>query len=86
MKKTLAIAAVVALVGGLATFASAHGGWGGGHMWERDYNDYGRGRHMYSKDFDDRGRGYGPSSGSGRPFVSGRKARATSPRRKITLM
>jgi len=60
MKKTLAIAVAVVLVGGLATFASAHGGWGGGHMWDRDYNDYGRGRHMYSRDFNDRGRGYGP--------------------------
>ena len=77
MKKTLAIAVAAALVGGLASFASAHGGWGGGHMmWDRDSDDYGRGRHMYSRnydergrgrhmygrDFDGRGRGYGPGS------------------------
>ena len=61
MKKTLAIAVAVVLVGGLASFASAHGGWGGGRMmWDQGNNDYGRGRHMYSRDFDDRGRGYGP--------------------------
>jgi hypothetical protein len=64
MKKTLAIAVAVVLVGGLASFASAHGGWGGGHMmWNRDSNDYGRGRHMYNRNYDDgRGRGYGPGS------------------------
>jgi hypothetical protein len=61
MKKTLAIAVAALLVGGLASFASAHGGWGGGRMmWDRDNNDFGRGRHMYSRDFDNRGRGYGP--------------------------
>jgi hypothetical protein len=60
MKKTLAIAMAVALIGGLASFASARGGWGGGPMmWDGD-SDYGRGRHMYSRDFDGRGRGYGP--------------------------
>jgi hypothetical protein len=66
MKKTLAIAVAVVLVGGLASFASAYGGWGGGHMmWDRDSNDDGRGRHMYSqhmndRDFDGHRRGYGP--------------------------
>ena len=65
MKKTLALAVAVVLVGGLATFASAHGGWGGGHMLDRDDNDYGRGRHMYSRDFDDRGRGNGRGYGPG---------------------
>ena len=61
MKKTLIIAVAAVLIGGLASFASAHGGRNGGRMmWDGDYNDYGRGRHMYSRDFDDRGRGYGP--------------------------
>jgi hypothetical protein len=61
MKKTLAIAVAAVFIGGLASFASAHGGWGSGRMiWDRDSNDYGRGRQMYSRDFDNRGRGYGP--------------------------
>jgi hypothetical protein len=61
MKKTLAVAVAVVLVGGLASFASAYGGWGGGHMmWNRDSSDYGRGRHMSYRDLDNRGRGYGP--------------------------
>ena len=76
MKKTLAIAVAVVLVGGLATFASAHGGWGGGHMWDRDNNDYGRGRHMYSRDFDDRGRGNGRGFGPGYCRNSNERTRA----------
>jgi hypothetical protein len=61
MKKTLAIAVAVVLVGGLASFASARGGWGGGHMtWDRDNSEYGRGQHMNDRDFAGRGRGYGP--------------------------
>lgn len=62
MKKTLTVAAAVALIGGMASFASAHGGWYGGNMMGDRDNDYGRGRHMYSRDLDDRGRGYGPGS------------------------
>ena len=64
MKKILAITLAVALVGGLASFASARGGWGGGQMmWGGDDDNYGRGRHMYSRNFDNRGRGFGPGSG-----------------------
>ena len=73
MKKMLAIAVAVALVGGLASFASAHGGWGNGRMMlDQGNNDYGRGRHMYSRNFDNRGRGYGP--GSCRSNSDGRSA------------
>jgi len=60
MKKTLAIAMAATLIGGLASFASAHGGRGGGSMMWSEDSDYGRGRHMYSSDFDGRGRGNGP--------------------------
>ena len=62
MKKTLAIAVAAVLIGGMASFASAHGGWSGGHMMDRDNGNYERGRHMYSRGFNDRGRGNGPGN------------------------
>ncbi len=69
MKKALAITVTAVLVGGLASFASAHGGWGGGQtMWNRDADNYGRGKHMYARSFD--GRGYGPGSCRGNSGIS----------------
>ena len=71
MKKTLAITAAAVLVGGIASFASAHGGWGGGQMmWNRDANNYGRGQHMYARNYDGRGQGYGPGYCRGNSDIS----------------